>query len=283
MNSTASSPPSMAVSPVHSMLNGLLDKRQLGVPGQVGEERFLELVDQFANSVRQIDERFNDRLSGKVIRFGEDYINNSFGIVIRLHRRGEREGEWIALCVDACKSKVDTAAIGADEFKAIFKSYQMSDSQQEPVLVDFVELIKTPNERRVIIPSFARVYNIKNERLGLWEGLIYRQIRLSGVIDTVREILPFFASWKGSTVRAYAFRGSRERGPKIVRNCVEVMDCVPQVEWNGDGKMLLGANEDTSWIRIVIDSDNIRVIGDDLFYEMFDAADVLLGPFNLEF
>lgn len=105
---------------------------------------------------------------------------------------------------------------------------------------------------------------IKNERLGLWEGLIYRQIRLSGIIDTVREILPRFVSWKGRTGYACRLRGSREAGPKIVRNAVQIVDCVSQVKREQDRKELLRPYNDPSWVRIVIDNDNIRVIGDDL-------------------
>ena len=128
------------------------------------------MVNQFADSVRQIDERFNDRLSGKVIRFGDDYINNRFRIVVRMHRRGEPEDEWVALCVDACQSNIDAATIRADEFKAIFKSDQMRNGQQEPVLVDNVELVNAPDKGRIVVPSFARVYNIKNKRLRAFTG-----------------------------------------------------------------------------------------------------------------
>ena len=248
------------------------------------DEGFFELSDQFADRVRQIDKRFNDRLSGEKIRFVEDYINNRFGLVIRCHRAGERDGEWLALCVDADSGKNGvSAAIGSNTGEPVFKLNEMRNNQQEPMLVDIVEFIKSPNERGVFIPSFVRFYNIKNERLGLWEGHIYRRILQSGFIDTVREFFPRFVSWKGRPRQAHATDGFPEPGPKIIGDGIKVVDRVSSMENKFDWERMGWPDGDYGRISIIIDGEKIGIMGDRLFNEMFDSAHVFLGPFDLEF
>ena len=137
----------------------------------------LENIDQLRDGFGKVDERFSNRLSGKEIRFVENYINNRFGIVVRLHGAGEADSEWLALCIDAhaWQDLVHTA-IRSDAGKPFFELNEVSDNQQELMLVDVVELVKSPDEGRFIVPSFVRSYCIKNEGLGPWEGAIYRSV-----------------------------------------------------------------------------------------------------------
>jgi hypothetical protein len=248
------------------------------------EKGFLEKIDEFRDGVRQIDERFNNRLSGKEIRFVEDYTDNRFGIIVRLHRAGEPNGEWLTLCIDAhAGGNGNSTPIGTDTVEPIFKLNEVRDNQQEPMLVDIVELTESPNERRFIIPSSVRFYHIKDEGLGLWEGLIYRRVLRSGLIDNNHEVFPRFVSWKGRSRQTQNPGGFTEARPKIVGDTVEIMDSLPRMEEDFRRDGMGWPDGEYGRISVVIDSKKINVVGDRLFNQVFDNANVYLGPFNLEF
>jgi hypothetical protein len=150
------------------------------------EKGNLERTNQLRDAISEINKGFNDRLSGKATRFIEDYVNNRFRIAIRRHRRGEGDRKWMSLCMDTCQGTDNgTTAVRSDEGEVFLKSCQVGHNKNESVLVDIVELIEMPNQRR-IVTSFARVYRIENESLGLGEGLIYCGVRPSGAIGRAR-------------------------------------------------------------------------------------------------
>lgn len=236
-----------------------------------------------ATALVRIDECFNDRLTGKKIRFVEDYVNNRFGLVIRMHRAGEGNGKWLALCINSCPSNDGiSTSIGSDKRKTVFKLKEVSDDQQDPVFADIVEFVEFPDKRR-IIRSLVRLYSFENEGLSLWEGLIYRKIRAFGVIDTVREIFPRLFSGKMKSLQTQASTGTPEPSPKIISHAIEIVNCVTGMEDEFSGHELSWSDGYLGGITVIIDSQNIRVVGDRLFNEIFDSADVFLGPFNLEF
>lgn len=255
------------------------------------EESFFEQLDQFADGVRKIDERFQNRLTGKVLLLGEDYINNRFGLVLKLHRRGQSHGQWVALCLYAAPPALnEAAAIAADELQLVFEGEHVSSGEKEAMLVDIVELVEAPDKRRAI-RSFCWFNLIQDEALGLWEGHIYRRPLGNASFDVIREILPCSVSWKGRSGKGmvvdrdieYFMSGSIKSRPKVVCNAVDVVNSIASQQEEVDVQKSPRADCHPCGIRVVIDGDNIHIFSSDAFNELFDKFYVLLGPFNLEF
>ena len=163
-----------------------------------GEEGFLEGLHNLRSRRNKVDESFNDRLSGKVLRFSEDYADGRFGIILYLHRRGQPDSHWMALCLDRCLGPVDhTPPVSSLHDQPALKADNVGSGDQQPVLVDVVELPEMPNVRGVPTRYLVRLYFVEDEPLGLWEGLMYRRVASFGVVETGLKLLPRFMSWKG--------------------------------------------------------------------------------------
>lgn len=246
------------------------------------EKDFLKRIDNFADRISQIDERFQNWLGSKVIRFAEDYSNGRLGIVLYLHRRGKPNNERVALCVDSCPGAIGyPTPIRTNQIKASVKADDVSSDKQHPVLIDIVEFVERPDQGS--IPSIVRLYNVEDERLSLWEGLMYRRIVSFGVVDSGLKILPRFISWKGYLRSEMIIAGPGEARPQEIHNAIKTMNGIPQMEGQSCWDEILHSNGDSRGLRIIVDSDNIHVVCGDIINELFDSIDVAFGPFNLEF
>ncbi|MCE7997392.1 MAG: hypothetical protein HEP70_00895 [Rhodobiaceae bacterium] len=246
------------------------------------EEGFLEKVDDFSCGLSEINERFEDRLSGKVIRFAEDYRSGRLGFVLYLHRRGQSDCKWVALCLDCRASALsESAVVRANKNKVLVKGDSIGSKKQHSVLVDVVEFVETPDG--LAIPSKARLYAVENEEIGVWEGLMYHGVSASGFDGRRLKILPRFVSWKGYLRGFVGSAGSGQAGPKEVHNAVEVVNGVTKVHEERGGHDLVWADCDYRGLRVIVDSDNVNIVTSDLFDEVFDAVEVYFGPFDLEF
>jgi hypothetical protein len=249
------------------------------------QEGFFERFDDFCDQFSKIEKAFQNRLSGKVIRFGEDYIDNSFGIIAHLHRRGQPESEWLALCVDCCTGLKDNpATIATSENKFAIESNDMGCGEQEPVFVDVVDLVQVPDHRGMVV-SFVRLYVIKNKSPSLWEGLLYRRLVATETVQGAQKILPRFVSWESYLASQVGLAGSCQTRPEKIHNAVEAVNGITEVEYKRDWDVLLGSDTDhrATGLQIILYDDHARIVGNDSLDERFDAVDVLFGPFNLKF
>lgn len=255
-----------------------------------GQKGFLEKFDDFARGLNEIDQRFNHRLAGKVLRFAEDYADGRFGIVAYLHRRGEPQFQRIALCLDSCLWQVgDAASIGTFQDQTVLKPNYVGCSDQHPVLIDVINFPKMPDERR-IVSSFVRLYMVEDKGLGLWEGHMYRPVAFFGfrqsVSNGVLKLLPRFMSWKSySFIRDGRVHDPRQPGPEEIYGTVEGMNRIAEMKRQTHWDELFGSDQDgrDPGLRISLYADRISVFCDDRINDLFDCIDVVFGPFNLEF
>ncbi len=256
--------------------------------GDSGDESTLEKINHFGRGLDEINQRFNNRLSGKVLSFSKDYIDGRFGIVLYLHRRGQTDSERVALCLDShirCLRKC--SAISTLNNNPALKADRVGRGDEHPVFVDILDLPEVPYEGRSI-QSFVRLYVIEDKDLSLWEGHMYRPVVTFGglgnrKINAYLQLLPRFMSWKGyPAVLKGRIDCPCQSGPKKIDGTVECVNSVAKVKRQANWDALFGSNADEAGMKISLYDDGIRVVCYARVHELFDAVDVVFGPFNLE-
>jgi len=239
------------------------------------EEEPSERLDDLLRRLREIDQRFQDRLTGRnILGFVEGYIHGNFGIVVQLEGRGEAKGQGWAVSIESAVGKIDDRSILTSRYKLS----ELGDGQagnQEPVLVDVVELADGPQQK---VPVFVRAYVVNDEILSSGKLLHHWSLR-----DLVHKLSPTFVARKMLAAFEVGRYDANDPIPKVVEGNAEVVDGLSHHDRQMPGQSaMLGADAQAivTGIGVTIWERGVLVRMDDPLYYLFDVSDVIVGPLD---
>ncbi len=246
----------------------------LGLLG--GDENALDAIDRATNEMREIAERWQDRLTVERHSIAENYADGRVSLICDLNilapdTRVDRDAG-----MDHCPfghSEIFATAIFAVD-RPDMSNVFLRD--QEPMLVFNVESVQTP--QGFAYCSLVRLYRIHDEVDDCFGGLLFQS-----TIDGNYKVIP------GRANRKMSVRVPRSSSLEFnvahyeVKRASEVMNGVSNNEedsfWNGF--ICADLEEAISSLRIVLDRDTVRASLGKLPRLSVKIVDVLIGPFDL--
>jgi hypothetical protein len=270
----------------------------------------LELVDDAVNKLRRLGQKWNDRLTLDNRRFSERYLKGEIEIGFILCKNGSQDSPYLAAILKNAESSVglqtdgsvdhkllrvaDKDAIQPDFRAAALNAGEMrslegpdgikrlpcrhngaeseSCHKQETVLVEIVQLVEYP---KYLVPTLVRLNGRKELYKSRAELLFFGKV--SGFIFG-RSL----ANWKvrpsvrGSTVGLVC-------PPRQMIQCTsQVVDSVSGNQGEGDGGLAsnLDLMDFISRLRVILDSEFIRILVPECLHSGFEIFDVLVGSFD---
>lgn len=236
-----------------------------------GSEKGLpEKLDRFVSGLRHIQERWENRLSGKEPVFWEGYLKGDFSVLLIFDRI---VGPDDAADVDervAGHMNICPANLGSQ----IAYPVDLDGRDDEVVFVNLVELGDGP-ENVVSSGVPVRLHVIENKSFNIGEGHLYR--RLS---DGVFEVFPRFMEGEG------AKPGLSGRTPKSHPNVIEgraqIVDRIPDDQGNMLSNLAeVGEFQFERTITLFGKGEFVGFTAPDLIHDRFKLVDVAIGPYDL--
>lgn len=251
-------------------------------------EKRNELVDDALNQLRQLGQKWQDRLTIDNLRLDERYLVEQLNIWVYLERpwRGTTR-EFLAIfhylgsrtlgtLPQHCKIERGDQAKGHSR-RGIKTNHVSSQPEcgdnQQAVLVDIVKLVKSPD---VAVPTLVRLCRF-DELQQIWRDTVYYSwvnglIFLGGLADRV----------SGPVCRRLPI-GLNQLPDQVIQGGTQVMHSVTDDGGNTDRDLLsdLKPVNALSGLRIEIDTDSIWISGAESLPFGIKIADVFFGPFDL--
>jgi hypothetical protein len=221
------------------------------------------------NDVRKALEGWHESVAFQNRSFAESYARHSATVIcdLELTMPLERSG---------CGVGVDDKPIadGKLYISVVYRAKTPDDCElsvcnQKPVFIFDVETVKS--EEDFTIPSLVGLYDIHDESLDLFAGVLFQSI------DGSFKVVTCFLDREVPVVRV----GSDRLKPSVIQSGSKVMNCISQDRkkfvrellcWS-DAKRIIPA------LRIYLDGQTVRVgIPEDLALSV-KVVDVMFGPF----
>lgn len=240
------------------------------------EKNLLDAVDSAANEMREIAERWQDRLTVDGHSIAENYANGRLSLICDLNVIVAEAGVDRDFRVNQRPlgdSEVFSSAIFAVDCPNV-RNVLLRD--QEPVLVFNVECVETPEGFPA--SSLVRLYGIHDEVDDCFGGLLFQSTItgdykiIPGIVDRELRVLgPNALSRKLNIVHSE------------VESAHKVVDHVPndQQKTLRGGLICTDLKEAISGFSIVLDGNTVRASVGELPRLLVKIIDVLIGPFDL--
>ena len=234
----------------------------------VGSDESGKKLDDFRNSLRQLNQRWNDRFRPERESLPKSYLDRRFAIVIHGNLISNKKN-WVLYIENnlSCGDQ-DLTVIFDDKIVCECNCRQYND------IVVFVDLVEGVKPIQVTVPSLVRLYFFKDQPFSASKGSLYRIESGSLIYKT----FPFFGKRKQKIRTSYS-SVPQNGGDYIVESGFEVMDCI-----SDDERKLVW-----DWFEKAR-AQGARLAIHDKFVEFFrgEAADsglqilnVAIGPLNL--
>jgi hypothetical protein len=238
---------------------------------RVGEEEFFKRCDRFRGRLRELKQRWDNRLILEREPWGEAYLAGRLSVVCYLQAIGRLDGE---VCTSAQHGNADIAkgvlalVYGANANHAP----NVNDGNEESVLVEVVKLRDFP---KMEVPSFVRLYRVHDEVGKIGEGFLYA----SQGPGVGYKLVPFFAY--------------RERDPiivlpngvegNVVEGRSEVVDNISDDKWNLGWKRAERGylQKMLPWFSLTVHPDCAEFRIEKCVKDRLQIIDVAIGPLDL--
>ncbi|SRR6266567_5900740 len=245
-------------------------------PLDAGEQLVRELVHDARDDLREIYERWNNRLTWeKLFPLAEQYANGRFSVALYVKRRVRPEGAQNAIPRDGESPGGESVMVLV--FRAdIAKGQDPQDGNQQPVFVGDVKTVKGPQG---IIPSRVWFYLIPNQVNNVGPRSLYISALKGGF-----QFLPRFKTGETDVLGGQLLGSTQDDLPKgIVEGSAQVMKGVPNSERDSGGQWLsrLEFDEVVTGFGVMLD---VQFVGTRLkksTEQDWELLDVFVGPFDL--
>lgn len=240
------------------------------------EENALDAINRATDEMREIGERWQDRLTVESHSIAENYADGRISLICDLDILAPDTREDRDAGMNHCPlnhSEVFATAIFAVDRPDVRNVFLRN---QEPVLVFNVECVKTPEGFSAT--SLVRLYSIHDEVEDCFGGLLFQSAitgsyhTIPGISDRKRSV----GIARGSGIEFNIAHHEIKRGSKIVER---IADGEKHSLWSGFTRADL--EEAISSLRIVLDQDVVRASVGELCRLSVKVVDVLIGPFDL--
>ncbi len=265
----------------------------------MSNEEALKAGDDAINKLRELMERFKDRLTLDNLRLAERYVKGEllilvhmrssccptnapdFGVIFQGSHILRSKRKWPRKVVRESRDGIASGGPHAGQHDSEcgaeivdHRGIDGCDRHQEAVFVEVVKLMQHPE---LVIPSLVRFGRIDGLYRGWTHSLYFSRTRGFVFIDALcdREI---------SRLSGNIFVGKDELIGEVVESGSQVMDRVADEERHVVGNV--PHNFDTkdliTGLRLLIGSDEVRVGLKKHLLSDFKITDVMLGPFDLQ-
>lgn len=177
--------------------------------GQASQE-FFEGAERLRDDLREIRERWDNRLILEETPFAKGYFDGRFEIVLHGNRRVEAdEINWF--CPIPASAAVFKESVSRSDVDVIYS--EDGDGRQNKVV--FVDIVQIGDSPKIAIPVAVpvRLYRIPDKDCSVGHGLLYRNVSTLGF-----KVFPFSRDWEGN---GSIVNGSRCLGDERGRAMVE--------------------------------------------------------------
>lgn len=251
--------------------------RPLGFSGR--EENLLDTIDSATDEMREIAERWQNRLTVERHTIAENYADGRLSLICDLNilvpdtRIFGRCGVDDRPLNDCEVFASAVFAVNSPNVRNVFLR------NQEPMLVFNVECIKTPEGFST--PSLVRLYGIHDEvEDGFGNPL---PLLFQSTIDGVYKFIPALADRETGVGVAGCSGLELNIAHNEIKRTSEIVDSVANSKQDFFGRGLIHADlkNAISSLRIVLDQDTVRASVGELSRLSVKIVDVLVGPFDL--
>ena len=239
-----------------------------------GEICLLNCVHDARNELRELEERWDNRLTFENLSFVEKYRVGRLSVALYLNISGHTcKVQYSALANhQSAVGKSHRPDFGVD----VCQSSDGNRRNQQPVLVDYVETVQSTEGA---IPSVViGFYDIKQDGDDVGTRNLY--------FSPVNSCFKFLPCISEGEIRVTRWRSTRHRNDLTsheIQGRAQVMDHVTDNQGNFTGKRLghFELNEATARILLFLDVKTAKVSFDECGEYPIELVDMLFGPFDL--
>lgn len=244
------------------------------VRGQVRAERH----DSFADQIRNLRERWDNRLVLERVSLAEMYLNGRLEIVLH--------GDWSDRADHiywACRVAAEPAIlhnVSAHAGIDVADLDNRNGRNDQVVLVNVVEGVELPE---ALIPSICRPYLFEKKFFGTGEGLLYRREGRVGF-----DVFPFGTHGKEWTIRRVGVQGTQDSSSQMIQCSPAIVDRITDDECQRFWDWLFGPVGKLVHGRITLNHVTAHLADCDLVQAAIQRishppqfVNVAVGPLNL--
>jgi hypothetical protein len=246
-------------------VNGPMSNRDLGYG------LLLDCLDDARDELRQLFERWDNRLVFEGLPLAETYAEGRISIALYFQRGKRRRIE-----IPFSRSFKNQFLEFKDGFFVIFKAEIGEGNKpqyrdQDPMLIHNIQVVQSI---KGIIPSTVRLYSINDEIADFGTHSLY-----FSTVDLTYKILPFFMERKFD----FPVRAGNNRAHHQVEGRVKIMDGISDNKRYPIGNSLnkLTSEDIIPRLSIILDVETVKVGFEKPRPEFYEIMDVLVGPFDL--
>lgn len=243
----------------------------------VWSDKFIERVECLRRDLRQVQERWNNRLVLEDSPFGELYLNGRAEILLYGNWRvGSDKIAW-AVRIARDREVIERARPGFE-----IDVVNCCDGNDWQEVVVFVPVAETCYGPEIEVISSARLYIIEDEVCKVGEGLLYRDITSASF-----KVFPFRFEREIGLLPSFS-DGNKGRCYPIIHGLTHIVDCIPDNAAKMLRDWLFGSIGEIKTIRVYqqgvasapFDPNLIKVFGQG--GRLLDKRiNVAVGPFDL--
>ena len=232
----------------------------------------LELFNDAADKLRELHQRWDNRLVLEGHSFVEVYKHGRLTIVCDLEFSSLRKGNDSSFESKSQSSPLRASVIFQSKIR---KHSELYDWKQKHVFVEDVKFVESADG---FIPSIVRFYDIHNEVDDLFGGLVY-----VSTLNGSYKIIPGAVDRKLSVFGSSASNFEQNIAHGEIQSALEIVDGISdeqcKIVWNG--LCLSDLQNILIGIRVVLNEQSVEVSCLKEFEPTVKVVDVLFGPFNL--
>jgi len=244
------------------------------VPLTSGEICLLNCVHDATNELRELEERWDNRLTFENLSFVEKYREGRLSVALYFNIAGHAYKVQYSTLVNyqSAVAKNHRPDFGVD----VCQGNDGNRRNQQPVLVDYIETVQSAEGA---IPSVViGFYDIKQDGDDVGTCNLY-----FSSVNSCFKFLPCISEGEIRVTRWGSTRHRNDLASHEVQGGAQVMDRVTDNQGNFAGKRLgyFELNEAASRILLFLDVKTAKVCFDECGEYPIKLVDMLFGPFDL--
>lgn len=238
-----------------------------------GEKLLLDCLDDAADNLRNLWERWENRPTLENVSFVEKYSEGRFSVILHFEFLGTRY-QVSARSRSHGKTAIDQT-VGSDSSIYMIQSDDRNQRYQQPVLVHNVELIQCD---KGIIPSRIRLDGIVDQIKNVFPNKLY-----FSTLENIFKFVPVFGDGEIKVMRGFLSGHRNNFKCNMVKGGTEIVNGVSDEQRDParDRNDHLKLEQIISGIQVFLDAKLVKIAMTEFFKKNAQLLDVLIGPFDL--
>lgn len=243
------------------------------------DKSFIDCIDNARYDLRQLMQRWDDRLILEGLVFSEAYKEGRLTVTCDLQsREGARYRCHFAsnLHNNPVKLKTWTEPFSRQALKNNVPDFgDVEYWRKKDMLVLNVQVVQSVEG---VIPSFVWFYRMDDAVNNLARNSLFYS-----AIDLAYKFAPTFENWKFSPPTDVALRSADDITVSNIKCGAQVVDCVSNYELNALRRLSSELKIECKYTGLIVwlECESVEVRLDKFFNDSIQVVDVMIGPFDL--